>query len=67
MSNSNVRPANDLSPQERDYENTIRPQTIADFSGQPNLNCNFEFIHIQQHNYSQEKEIPSERLELQLF
>ena len=37
MSNSNVRPATDLSPQERDYENTIRPQTIADFSGQPKL------------------------------
>jgi len=37
MSSSNVRPSGDLSPQERDYENTIRPQTIEDFSGQPKL------------------------------
>lgn len=37
MSNSNVRPSDSLSTQERDYENTIRPQTIEDFAGQPKL------------------------------
>lgn len=37
MSTSNVRPTGDLSNQEREYENTIRPQTIEDFSGQPKL------------------------------
>src|SRR5579864_4587579 len=37
MSNSHVRPGGDLSPQEKDYENTIRPQTIEDFAGQPKL------------------------------
>jgi len=37
MERSNVRPANDLSPQEREYENSIRPQTIEEFSGQPQL------------------------------
>src|SRR3954464_5804638 len=37
MSNSNIRPSGDLTSQEREYENTIRPQTIDDFSGQPKL------------------------------
>ncbi len=37
MSNSNVRPGGDLSKVEREFENTIRPQQIADFSGQPKL------------------------------
>ena len=37
MSNSNVRPSGDLSNQEREFENTIRPQNIDDFSGQPKL------------------------------
>src|ERR1700760_1085156 len=37
MPSSHVRPGSDLSTQERDYENTIRPQSIADFSGQPKL------------------------------
>lgn len=37
MEKSNVRPTDDLSPQEREYENSIRPQTIEDFSGQPKL------------------------------
>src|ERR1700677_3786472 len=37
MSSSHVRPSGDLSSQEREYENTIRPQTIEDFSGQPKL------------------------------
>ncbi|MBA3827949.1 MAG: Holliday junction branch migration DNA helicase RuvB [Taibaiella sp.] len=37
MDKSNVRPASELSPQEREYENTIRPQTIEEFSGQPQL------------------------------
>lgn len=33
----NVRPTDDLSPQEQEFENAIRPQTIEDFSGQPQL------------------------------
>lgn len=37
MERSNVRPSDDLSPQEREYENSIRPQTIEDFAGQPQL------------------------------
>ncbi len=37
MDNAHIRPGDDLSPQERDYENSIRPQTIEDFSGQPQL------------------------------
>jgi Holliday junction DNA helicase RuvB len=37
MSNSNVRPNEHLSAQEREYENTIRPQSIEDFAGQPQL------------------------------
>ena len=37
MSSSHIRPSGDLSSQEREYENTIRPQTIEDFSGQPKL------------------------------
>src|SRR5580658_3278676 len=37
MSSSHVRPSGDLSSQEREYENTIRPQTIEDFAGQPKL------------------------------
>ncbi len=37
MANSNVRPSTQLSKQEKDYENTIRPQAIEDFSGQPKL------------------------------
>src|ERR1700741_1487809 len=37
MSASHVRPSGDLSSQEREYENTIRPQTIEDFAGQPKL------------------------------
>src|ERR1700743_2997438 len=37
MPSSHVRPSGDLSSQERDYENTIRPQSIEDFSGQPKL------------------------------
>src|SRR5580692_13138071 len=37
MPGSHVRPIADLSTQEREYENTIRPQTIEDFAGQPKL------------------------------
>src|ERR1700743_611332 len=37
MPSSHVRPSGDLSSQERDYENTIRPQSIEEFSGQPKL------------------------------
>jgi len=37
MQNSHVRPSDDLNPQEREYENSIRPQSIDDFSGQPKL------------------------------
>ena len=34
---SNLRPENIPSPQEREYENSIRPQSIDDFAGQPQL------------------------------
>src|SRR6201996_6824702 len=37
MPGSHVRPSGDLSSQEKEYENTIRPQTIEDFSGQAKL------------------------------
>lgn len=37
MEKSHVRPSDELSPQEREYENSIRPQSIDDFSGQPQL------------------------------
>ncbi|MEI8278723.1 MAG: Holliday junction branch migration DNA helicase RuvB [Bacteroidota bacterium] len=37
MEKSNVRPSDELSPQEREYENSIRPQSIEDFAGQPQL------------------------------
>src|SRR5580692_13110834 len=37
MPGSHVRPSGDLSSQEREYENTIRPQSIEEFSGQPKL------------------------------
>lgn len=37
MNESHVRPADELSPQEREYENSIRPQSIDEFSGQPQL------------------------------
>lgn len=37
MEKSNVRPTNDLNVQEKEYENSIRPQSIEDFSGQPQL------------------------------
>lgn len=34
---SHVRPTDDLNSQEKEYENSIRPQSIEDFSGQPQL------------------------------
>lgn len=34
---SHVRPTDDLNPQEREFENAIRPQRIEEFSGQPQL------------------------------
>lgn len=34
---SELRPNNNLNNTEREYENTIRPQSIEDFSGQPQL------------------------------
>lgn len=37
MEGSHVRPTDKLSSQEREYENSIRPQTIEEFSGQPQL------------------------------
>lgn len=37
MEPSNVRPNSNLSPKEKEFENTIRPQSIEDFSGQPLL------------------------------
>lgn len=37
MEKSHVRPQEALSPREREFENSIRPQQIADFAGQPQL------------------------------
>ena len=37
MQSSHVRPNNELSNQEKEYENSIRPQSIEEFSGQPKL------------------------------
>ena len=37
MESSNVRPNEHLSPKEKEFENTIRPQSIEEFSGQPLL------------------------------
>jgi len=37
MERSHVRPGDELNTQEREYENSIRPQTIEEFSGQPKL------------------------------
>src|SRR3954467_13398092 len=34
---SHVRPNDDLNPQEREYENSIRPQTMEAFAGQPQI------------------------------
>ena len=37
MQASHVRPTDDLNPKEREYENSIRPQQIDEFAGQPKL------------------------------
>jgi Holliday junction DNA helicase RuvB len=37
MESSHVRPSDNLNPQEKEFENSIRPQTIAEFSGQPKI------------------------------
>src|ERR1700741_4797320 len=37
MDKSQVRPTDDINAQDREYENSIRPQTIEEFSGQPQL------------------------------
>jgi len=37
MQPSHVRPTNELTNQEKEYENSIRPQSIEEFSGQPQL------------------------------
>ena len=37
MASSNIRPDEHISPGDKDYENSIRPQSIEDFSGQPQL------------------------------
>lgn len=37
MEPSHLRPNENLNPAEKEYENSIRPQSIEDFSGQPQL------------------------------
>lgn len=44
MDNPNTRPPDKLSVQEREYENSIRPQSIDDFSGQPQLIENLQIF-----------------------
>src|SRR6478752_5793418 len=37
MDKSHVRPTDEINAQDKEYENSIRPQSIEDFSGQPQL------------------------------
>lgn len=37
MEKSHVRPSDNLNPQDKEYENSIRPQSIEEFAGQPQL------------------------------
>jgi len=37
MAGAVLRPTDELNRQEKDFENSIRPQSIEEFSGQPNL------------------------------
>src|SRR4051812_21723234 len=37
MDKSQVRPTDEINVQDKEYENSIRPQTIEEFSGQPQL------------------------------
>src|SRR3989337_1054292 len=37
MERSHVRPTDELNPKDKEYENSIRPQSIEDFAGQPQL------------------------------
>jgi Holliday junction DNA helicase RuvB len=37
MDKSQVRPTDEINAQDKEYENSIRPQTIEEFSGQPQL------------------------------
>lgn len=53
MSESHSRPTENISPVEREFENTIRPQSIEDFSGQPQLIENLK-IFIQAANQREE-------------
>ncbi len=46
MSNSNIRPdENRLSAAEKEFENSIRPKEIVDFSGQEQIIVNLEGLH----------------------
>lgn len=53
MENPNLRPENNGSSSDKEYENSIRPQSVEDFSGQPQLITNLK-IFVQAANQREE-------------
>lgn len=53
MENPNLRPENNGSSNDKEYENSIRPQSVEDFSGQPQLITNLK-IFVQAANQREE-------------
>lgn len=44
MENPNLRPENNGNSNDKEYENSIRPQSVEDFSGQPQLITNLKIF-----------------------
>lgn len=53
MENPNLRADNNTNPGDKEYENSIRPQSVEDFSGQPQLITNLK-IFVQAANLREE-------------
>lgn len=53
MENPNLRSDKNANPGDKDYENSIRPQSVEDFSGQPQLITNLK-IFVQAANQREE-------------
>lgn len=53
MENPNLRPENSGNSSDKEYENSIRPQSVEDFSGQPQLITNLK-IFVQAANQREE-------------
>lgn len=53
MENPNLRPENNGNSSDKEYENSIRPQSVEDFSGQPQLITNLK-IFVQAANQREE-------------